>query len=967
MRCPIPLMGDSGAERTGKRLGEEENALRKSFDSDWRFKLGDIEGGQSPDLDDSQWRTLNVPHDWSIEGEYAAKNATGRRCGFLLAGIGWYRKRFEIPEEWTDKQIYIDFDGIYMNSEVWINGHYLGKRPYGYISFRYELSAHIKAGQNVIAVRVDNEKNPSSRWYNGAGIYRHTWLCVKNKIHLAEHEIFAYTPHINEKAACLKVAFGVENLEDRDVCTEVEIYLRDKAGLVIGKAVQTVKVGAGGLEKGCGEVDVQAPELWSPDAPALYDIEILLKTDNKIIDQESLKTGLRFFQFDPDTGFYLNGKNTKFRGVCLHHDAGPLGAAVPDKVLETRLMQLKEMGCNAIRTAHNPFAPEFYDMCDRIGIMVMDEIFDGWHKKAEYDYGALYFDEWWQKDVTDFVCRDRNHPSVMIWSIGNETGREDIHGIGDLFRRLDPTRPVTGGQMLYGVDIAGFNGPSESPGVLEEMKMQQPGCKIILTEVPHTYQTRGFYRTKTWWRDYKKPRYDIPDLTKEELFDDYAARYSHTVTYNSSYDNAAVRISNHDAWRRTRDMAYIAGQFQWTGFDYLGESFGWPFKSGNNGILDLCGFPKDIYYFYKSQWTAGPVLHILPHWTHPGKEGAAIPVWVYSNCETVELFLNGRSAGRQKTAGNMKLRWDISYTPGVLEAVGEKQGQKIVSTVKTADSPAAVSLSGDTDNLKAGGIDIAQITASVVDAAGNFVPYADNRIYFHVHGTAALKAVGNGDPADVESHRKNSRKAFYGLCKAFVQSDMREEGAVLIAAGIMGQTYFEEKTEVRICCSQIAVQQGQEIEEPRVYYTVDGTTPDTGSKEYNAPFTVDTGTTVKALLIFKEQSWVMEQVFVKGRKTDEAFQSLIPRSKNIVGQWESDKGERYDFHANGDVDVFTGSEKTGTYGWWYEDPVDPFENEEGAIDNGEINFTWHAAKLRLTQPGTLRMKNRHGIEILKRK
>jgi beta-galactosidase len=428
---------------------------------------------------------------------------------------------------------------------------------------------------------------------------------------------------------------------------------------------------------------------------------IELKKNMKIIDSIGLKTGIRHFRFDPNEGFFLNQKRIFIKGMCMHHDAGPFGVAVPDQLLAHRLQQLKEMGCNAIRTSHNPFSPEFYDLCDQMGFLVLDEFFDGWHGKADSDYGARFFHDDWKQDVRDTIIRDRNHVCIFMWSIGNETGKNDKYGISDIVHDLDhcgrkyqasawkpaAIRLTTGGDVINGVDVEGFNAHCEIPGWLEKHRQQAPEKCVILTEAPHVLQTRGHYRTQTdYWNGVKDAQH-IPDLSEEgEIFtNDDGPSYSSLITYHSSYDNSIFYNNHQGVLKIVQDNTYIMGQFAWTAFDYLGESFGWPFRMSDAGIIDLCGFPKDAYYLYKSQWTETAVLHLLPHWTFPGIDGKIINVVAYTNCEEVELFLNGKSIGMKKREiADMTLQWNVPYTQGILRAVGIKNGREISFEHRTA-------------------------------------------------------------------------------------------------------------------------------------------------------------------------------------------------------------------------------------------------------------------------------------------
>ena len=843
-------------EKIKARYKSFDKRIRESLDCNWCFKLGDYPEARKKEFDDSLWRELDLPHDWSIEGEYKEKHATGNRGGFLPSGIGWYRKTFNVPENWSKRKVFIEFDGIYMNSDVWINGHHLGHRPYGYIGLSYDLSSYLREGRNVISVRVDTEKAPSGRWYTGSGIYRHTWLTVTDQIYISHWGTYVTTPEINDERA--KVCIKTELKNDSNL--EQKITLISKIEDERGKCIQEIQsehqISCGDKKEIFQETDIQNPKLWSTDKPQLYILKTYVKKDKVLIDDYISTFGIRYFEFDSNTGFSLNGKSMKFKGVCHHHDAGPVGAAVPDKVLERRLKILKEMGCNAIRTSHNPMSPEFYDLCDYMGFMLMDEVFDGWEKaKAKFDYG-LYFEDWWQKDLGDFLRRDRNHPSIIIWSIGNEVydiNVETTKKLVSFVHKNEPTRPVSCGvdridenadinrQQL---DIAGYNGGGGACFILEKDHHKYPNRRFIKTEVPHSFQTRGYYRTKTWWRDQGNERIEIPDLSREEIFSDGSDDF-----YNSSYDNSGVRISARDSWEQTMKFPWLTGEFRWTGFDYLGEATGWPARMRNFGIIDLCGFPKDHYYFYQSQWTGKPMVHILPHWTHPGMEGTIIPVWIYSNCDSVELFLNEKSLGIKKTKDRMNLSWDIPYEAGQLKAVAYRNGEIAASKeVQTSGSPAAIKLDTDNNSLQADGRDISHVSFTITDSKGLFVPYAMNRVDFKVTGPVNNLGFENGDPLDLTPHYELYRKAFYGMGLGIFQSTLKSGNIEVIAAAILADKEFVDSTMVSIDLSKISLR-GESKSDFEIYYTEDGTKADRHSKKYKESFEINDSCKIRALII----------------------------------------------------------------------------------------------------------------------
>lgn len=771
--------------------------VKENFDFEWRFTKGDFSDAFQKDFDDSNWQHIDIPHDWAILDTFSKDNPTGRQGGFASGGVGWYRKKFSLNAKDAKSKISIEFDGVYENSEVWINGHFLGKHPFGYISFNYGLTPYLNfKGENVLAVRVDNSKQPSARWYTGCGIYRHVWLIKTGRLHVARHGIFVTTPVVTEDSAKVKVTTTIQNDfgDEKQFHLVNELYSSNNE--LVAKAEISTAISHNATQEFIQEMTVLKPELWSPDSPTLYTLKTFINKQKATFDEHETKIGIRYFTFSADSGFALNGQNMKLQGVNNHSDLGSLGAALNNRVLERRLEILKEMGCNAIRTAHNPPSKELMNMCDRMGFMVIDEAFDEWLEswpfggikkpegKVKYGY-HLHFNEWAEKDLIELIRRDRNHPSVILWSVGNEIpdacfeiGTERLKRLMEVVRKEDPTRPVTAGithmhlanesGFASQLDVTGYNGGGGSAFMYEKDHETYPERIMIASEVPHSFQTRGVYRTHSWYRGLNPLGgiMEVPNLTKEEVFTDVPKFYS------SSYDNAMVRIGARDSWRRTRDFPYMCGEFRWTGFDYLGETmFGWPAKFWNFGIIDMCGFPKDTYYFYKSQWTAEPMVHILPHWNWEGKEGIEIPVVAYSNCETVELFLNGKSLGEKEMGDNMDLVWLVPYEPGVIVAKGKWNGE-VVSTkeVVTAGSPAKIQLLADRKTIRADRQDVVHVEVNVVDKEVNFVPDASNRINFRVEGEAQIIAVDNGDPINEESFISPSRKVFNGKCLVILKS-----------------------------------------------------------------------------------------------------------------------------------------------------------------------------------------------------
>lgn len=756
-----------------------------NIDFDWKFNLDDSSEFKDPSYDDSKWRELNLPHDWSIEGEYNENNPAGKKGGFLPTGTGWYRHHLIYKPEWKNKRVYLRFDGVYLNSDVWVNGKHAGHRPNGYVSFSYDITDLMKVKgkqpkNNVIAVRVDHKLAPTGRWYTGSGIYRHVWLDVVDEVHIPHDGIFVRTDHINFANNNAKVLVDTEIKKPNNTkALKVVQLLKDHQGNVVVNSTKAIPNTDSDTLTVSQAFQVNNATLWSTDTPYLYTLETRLLSGHKQVDTKETKVGIRSIGYNVKEGFLLNNKAVELEGMSFHHDAGPVGAAVPDDIWRKRLQQLKDMGMNALRPAHTPFAPIFYQLADEMGFMIMNEAFDGWEtEKADYDYG-LHFEQWWQTDLAAIVKRDRNHPSVVMWSVGNEvtdatseTQKKLVHFI----KSLDSTRPVTQGRgyMLGHLDIDGFNGHGEYKGYLEEHFKNHPNTTQVGTEITHTLQTRGIYRTKTFYRDKVHNPYRwnkikdkvlyTPDFTAEEVFTDENPHYA------SSYDNHYVRMNARDEIKMTRRLPYLLGTFRWTAFDYIGEARAWPERTRNFGIIDLAGFEKDMYYLYQSQWSEKPMVHMLPHWTHPGKEGVNIPVVVYTNLKEAELFLNGKSLGNKRMTDDLQIVWNVPYQAGELKVVAKEGDIVKTQTYYTAGQPDSVKLTADRYSLTPNQTDVAFITVDVVDNQGHFVPRANTMLSLKLTGPAKIIGVENGDILDHSHHVATNRKAFSGKLMVMIQS-----------------------------------------------------------------------------------------------------------------------------------------------------------------------------------------------------
>ena len=764
---------------------------RQCFDKNWRFMLADSAQMAQAGYNDHTWRMLDLPHDWAIEGDFYAGNPSGAGGGALPGGVGWYRKTFSLGDCETpvDKmKFFLEFDGVYMNSTVYVNGQKVGFRPYGYSSFEYDITPYVHEGDNVVAVRVDNSDQPNSRWYSGCGIYRHVWLTKTSPVHVRHWGVFA-DARVTKGKGQLNISVDMEGKGS------IENTLIDPTGKVVAKSKGAKSV-----------ITISHPKLWSCEQPNIYKVRTCVKADGKVVDTYETWTGFRSFKFDAQTGFWLNGKNFKLNGVCEHHDFGCLGAALHEDALHRKLVKLKAMGVNAIRSSHNPPAPELLNMCDTMGLIVMDESFDMWRrKKTQNDY-ARFFDEWHERDLTDLVMRDRNHPSILMWSIGNEVleqwssaeadtltleqanlilnaghdastlakeGELSVNSLltqhlAEIVKRYDTSRPVTAGcnepspnNHLFksgAIDIIGFNYHHQW---VKDVPKNFPDKPFIFSESVSALQTRGYYMMpsdsvyiapKQWWLPYTDPTFMC-----------------------SAYDNmhASWSSTHEELWDVVKHTPYCGGQFIWTGFDYIGEPtpYGFPARSSYFGIIDLAGFPKDTYYMYQSEWTAKPMLHLFPHWNW--LPGQTIDLWCYFNqADEVELFINGKSQGvRKKESGDRlcteyHVGWRVQYEPGEVRAVSRKAGQTVCEqTIKTAGQPAAIRLTTDYQ-----GKELTFINAEIVDSNGNLCPWAENQVLFSALGdNTCIVATDNGCQTSLERFTSPQRKAFFGKCLVVVK------------------------------------------------------------------------------------------------------------------------------------------------------------------------------------------------------
>lgn len=778
------------------------------FNKDWKFILQDVKEGASAELNDSRWRELNLPHDWSIEFPCSPDKASA--TGYVPGGIGWYRKSFEVPMSKREDRVYIYFEGVYNHSEVFINGQKLGYRPNGYVSFMYDLTPYIRFGEkNLLAVRVNHSDDADSRWYTGSGIYRNVYLTYAPQVHIDLWGVFGYAQKIDSKQAALQVQTTLKNYTGQASKLQVVHEIRDASGKTVATQKGSVTVPAQGSALSQENMKITSPRFWSVETPYLYKLYTRILDNGTQIDESVQPLGLRTIHFDADKGFSLNGKSMKLKGVCIHHDAGILGAAVPRDVWRSRLSELKSLGVNAIRLSHNPQAPDVYELCDELGLLMMDEAFDEWEfPKKKWIKGwnqgtpgfqgsASYFEEWNEKDVESMVLRDRNHPSIILWSIGNEVdypndpyshpvlntagiGQQhergyrpdlpDANRMGDISKKLiaavkryDTSRPVTGA-------LAG-------PVMSNE------------TEYPGSLDVVGYnYTESRYAQDHQK--------------------YPGRILYGSENRH------DMDAWKAVRDNAFISGQFLWTGLDYLGEAGRWPSRGFTTGLIDLAGRIKPNGYFRSSLWNEKPVTYIgtyivrgerdrghlsqyaEPNWRY--RDNQQVRVVCYTNCAESELWLNGQLVGARQPRNDDKgiIYWDIPYQPGTLTVKSYNNNQMAAEyTLQTYDRPALLSVTSDKKEICAEN-GLAQIAIEVKDKDGLPVWNADNEITCRIEGPAHLVAMENSQPNDMTNNRTSRKRAYHGYLKAYVQPT-GEKGTVTVHFSSPwlenGSTTFEVK------------------------------------------------------------------------------------------------------------------------------------------------------------------------------
>ncbi len=770
--------------------------------------LGDGIDYVQPDFSDKSWESINLPHDWAIAGPFTHSGGGG--MGRLpTAGLGWYRKKLNIPASDAGKSIFLDVDGAMSYATVWLNGKLVGGWPFGYQSWRVNLTPCAKPGAaNELVIRLDNPPN-SSRWYPGAGIYRNVWLVKTAPVHVAHWGTYITTPEVSPASANVKLQVTLDNDSTQSVNASIatDIYVLDTEGHKTGDVVANiapvnVEIGSKTNAVVSGSATVSNPKLWGPpptQKPNRYLAVTTVSRDGKVLDSYETRFGIRTIKFDPNLGFFINGEHVLLNGVCDHHDLGALGAAFNIRALQRQFEMLQEMGCNALRTSHNPPAPEFLELADRMGFLVMDEAFDVWvRQKTPLDFHLIYPD-WHEQDLRAQIRRDRNSPSVILWSVGNEVGEQFTGAAGaEIGKEIcaiahdeDPTRPTTSAmnwaqptnELPPVLDVIGLNyqgaGIRGSPGKYPAFHEKFPEKAIFGSETADAYSSRGDY-------DFPVTSSNDAPVTASSGEDPKRHQVSAYELYRAAFGASADKV-----FASQEQHPYVAGEFVWTGFDYLGEPT--PFESSRSsysGIIDLAGFKKDRFYLYQSHWRPDfPMAHILPHWTWAERVGQVTPVHVFTSGDEGELFLNGKSLGRKKKGQyEYRLRWDdVVYAPGTLKVITYKNGTKWAEdSVKTAGEAAGLKMEPDRGEIRADGHDLSFVTVSVTDKAGLTAPRADNSIHFDIEGPGEIVATDNGDATSFESFVSHDRKAFNGLCLVIVRSKAGQSGKIKLTAKSTG-------------------------------------------------------------------------------------------------------------------------------------------------------------------------------------
>lgn len=764
------------------------------FDFGWKFYKGGAQGAENPSFDDSSWRKVDIPHDWSIEdlpgtnSPFSINAISQVSGGFTVGGTGWYRKTFTVSENLKGKHFRIMFEGVYMNSDIWVNGKYIGSNPYGYTSFWFDISKHLKFNApNVISVKVKNE-GENSRWYSGSGIYRHVWLQILPPVHIETWGTSITTPEVSEVDAGVNIKTIIRNESNETRSIKLITKILNSGSEEIARIETEKGISSEGTTDISQDIKIAKPSLWSPESPSLYTVVTEIIENGIPVDRTTTKYGIRSISFNTKNGFLLNGKQIKLKGGCVHHDNGPLGAKAYDRAEERRVELLKASGFNAIRCAHNPPSPAFLDACDRLGMLVMDEAFDMWNEQKNPSDYHLYFSEWWNKDITSMVLRDRNHPSVIIWSTGNEipnrTKPEVVtlaRTLGDYIRTIDPTRPVS--------------------SAVNDLNPDKDPYFATLDLAGYNYASGG-------------------DHNQTSIYSQDHSRVPQRIMVGTE----SFPLEAFGSWMDVIDNTYVIGDFVWTAFDYIGEaSIGWrgyfqeqkffPWNLAYCGDIDICGWKRPQSFYRDALWgknqlsiwitPPAPSFELNPErqswskwhwldavddWNWKGNEGKSIEVIVYSSCEQAELFLNGKSQGKKPTDRSTRFMasWQVPYQPGTLKAIGY-QGKKqiVVSELKSTTDPVKIQMAADRVKISANGQDLSFVTVELKDASGLRNPKAENTISFSIDGPGSIVAVGNANPVSLESYQIPQRKAWHGRCLVIVKSDTNP-GKIKLKASSLG-------------------------------------------------------------------------------------------------------------------------------------------------------------------------------------
>jgi beta-galactosidase len=799
-------------------------------DNGWKFFLGDAHGAEAPSFADASWRAVDLPHDWSIESKPDKDNPSTGGGGFYPGGIGWYRKTFHAPASWKSQRVSIEFDGVYRDATVYLNGQKLGMHPYGYTAFAFDLTSLLKfTGENVLAVRVDESHQPDSRWYSGAGIYRHVRVVVTQPVHVARWGTFITTTEANDTAAKVAIHTRVANESAGAEGVTVTTELIDKAGAVVGQAQSDLKLTSGAGDEAAQEIAVARPLLWSPQSPTLYRAVSTVRKNGKVVDQTSTTFGIRTLAWSANQGLLLNGKSIKLTGGSVHHDNGPLGAAAFDRAEERKAELLKAAGMNAVRSAHNPPSTAFLDACDRLGLLVLDEPFDMWEAhKVKYDYGHN-FDEWWRKDVTSMVLRDRNHPSIVIWGIGNEIPELEVERgavlakqLADLVRSLDKTRPLTlafpgtttkptAEAVFSQLDITGYN--YNILPTYEKDHQQLPSRLMLTTESfpakvfplwAASHDNQYILGDITWTAmDYLGEsgigawQYGTPEQAK--MAEQIGGAMNNTAMVDQLFTGMANGVDMAEAMSKNNSDPNAKAM--------MGMLFhAFPWHASACGDMDLTGLRKPQSYYRDIIWNGGdrvyPTVRLpapegkniiaimwatyptLPTWSWPGQEGKDVEVEVYSGAEKVRLFLNGKLVGEKPTGREQEFKavFSVPYAPGTLKAVGMRGDQEVAESELVSAAPAThLRVTADRTDLQANGQDLSYVTVEAVDANGRPDLHADHEVQFTITGPGTIAAVGNGDPQDPDSYQGKERKLFQGRALVVIRGS-RQVGAIEFTA-----------------------------------------------------------------------------------------------------------------------------------------------------------------------------------------